>query len=186
MNTDIQLSDGLIFLRQPKASDVLGLYLAVVESLSDLSPWLDWATDAYDEASTYRWLNNVQIAWTHSSAFHFVITDARSGETIGCCSLDGIDKEKHSCNLGYWVRSSRTRQGIASRAVRLAAQFAFDTLKMLQVEILIAAENIASQRIAQKIGAHHKGLLTDGLVVHTTVYDAVKFVLIPADMGLSG
>ena len=184
MDTNFQLADDLILLRPPKTDDSRAVYEAVRESLAELNPWMDWATDAYDEASTQRWMEFVQLAWSHSSAFHFAIIDAANGQYIGGCGVDGINEKNRFCNLGYWVRTSRTRQGIASRATRLAAKFAFQTLGLIRAEVVIAAGNIASQRAAQKAGAHYEGILKNRMVVRTNVYDAVMYSFNPADFDL--
>lgn len=184
MNTNIQLTDGLILLRPPRAEDVPAIYAAVYESLSELHPWMDWATDAYDETATQRWLEFVQLAWLHSSAFQFAIIDAASGQYIGGCGVDGINEKYRFCNLGYWVRTSRAGQGVASCAARLAAKFAFQTVGLIRAEIVIAAANLASQRAAQKAGAHYEGILKNRTVVRKDVYDAVMYSFSPVDFGI--
>lgn len=186
MNLDAQLSDDLILLRPPRLSDAPAIHQTVRESLTELHPWVDWATEAYDEASTQRWLEHVLLAWEHSSSFHFAITDAFNGEYIGGCSIDGINEKDRFCNLGYWVRTSRTGQGIASRATRLAAKFAFETVGLVRAEIVIAEGNLASQRAAEKAGAHYESTLLNRIVVRSDVYNAVIFSLTPADFGSTG
>jgi len=181
---NIELTDGLVLLRAPQAEDIPAVYAAVRESLPELHPWMDWATDAYNEASTQRWLEFVQLAWSHSSAFQFAIIDPNNGQYIGGCGVDGINEKDRFCNLGYWVRTSRARQGIASRAARLAANFAFQTVGLIRAEIVIAAGNLASQRAAQKAGAHYEGILKNRMVVRADVYDALMYSLNPADFDL--
>jgi RimJ/RimL family protein N-acetyltransferase len=178
---DLDLRDDLILLRPPKRSDAFVIHMAVRESLAELHPWMDWATSAYDEASTQRWLDHVLSAWENSSSFHFVITYAASGEYIGGCSVDGIHDKNRSCNLGYWVRSSSAGRGIASRAIRLAARFAFETMGLVKAEIVIATENFGSQRAAEKAGAHYVRSLPDGVVVRSDVHNGVLYQLTPAD-----
>lgn len=184
MDTNIQLTDGLITLRPPRPTDLPALLEAVHESLAELHPWMDWATPAYNEASARNWLEHVQLAWEHASGFQFAITDAASGEYLGHCGVDGINEKYHFCNLGYWVRTHRTGRGFASRATRLAAQFAFETGGLVRAEIVIAAGNLPSQRVAQKAGAHYEGLLLNRMVVRTEVLDAVMYSLTPADFDL--
>jgi len=184
MDTNVQLTDGVLLLRPPCPGDIPIITTAVRESLTELHPWMDWATNSYNEASALRWLEFAQLAWQHSSGFQFVVTDANTSEYIGNCSVDGINQKYRFCNLGYWVRTSRTRKGIASRAVRLAARFAFETVGLVRVEIVIAVGNIASQRAAQKAGARYEGLLLNRMVVRTNIYDAVMYSLTPANLGL--
>ncbi len=157
------------------------IYQAVLESLTELQPWMDWATQAYDQVSAQRWLEFAELAWQHSSAFHFVIAESGTGQFLGSCGVDGIDDKKGSCNLGYWVRTSQTGKGIASRAARLAAKFAIETRGLNRAEIVIAVGNLASRRAAQKAGAHFEGLLNNGLVVRTEQHAAVMYSFSPAD-----
>lgn len=185
MNLDTQLSDDLILLRPPKLGDAPAIHQAVRESLAELHPWMDWATDAYNEASAKRWLEHVLLAWEHSSSFHFAITDAFNGQYIGGCSVDGINEKDRFCNLGYWVRTSRIGQGFASRATRLAAKFAFETVRLVRAEIVIAEENLASRRVAEKAGAHYESTKFNRIVVRSDVHAGVIFSLTPADFGLT-
>jgi len=181
MQTNVQLTDGSLLLRPPCRADAPALVAAVRESLAELEPWMDWASQAYDEASAARWLEVVGMAWEHGTAFHFAITDAKDGEYIGGCGIDGVDEKQRCCNLGYWVRTSRTKQGIAVRAAKLAAGYAFERIGLRRAEIVTASGNGASQRVAQKAGAHYEGALPNGLVVHSQVHDALRYALTPAD-----
>ena len=56
-------------------------------------------------------------------------------------------------NLGYWVRTSRRGEGIAVRATKLAARYAFENVGLIRVEVVMAVDNSASRRVAEKSGA---------------------------------
>ncbi len=94
-------------------------------------------------------------------------------------NLNLLDKV---ANLGYWVRTSQTQQGIATIATRLLARFGLKELKLNRIEIIAATDNDASQRVAEKAGAIHEGVLRNRLVVHENVYDMVIFSFIPPDL----
>ncbi len=175
MNQSLQITDGTINLRLPKTEDISSIYQAVRESLNELKPWMDWATDTFDEGSALRWVEHASLAWEHARAFYFVIIDSKSGVYLGNCSLDNLDENQKTCNLGYWVRTSATRKGVASRAIRLAAKYAFLTAGLLRLDIVIATENKASQRAALKAGAHFVCERKNGIVVKNKVYDAVIY-----------
>ena len=185
MDTNFQLTDGVIIIRPPCADDLPSLIVAVQESLSEIQPWMDWAVADYGEASAAKWLELSLSGWERSAGFQFAIIDANTGEYLGNCSIDGINTKYRFCNLGYWVRTSRTRQGIASRAARLSARFAFETVHLVRAEIVIASENTASQRVAQKAGAHYEGILRNRMIVNSNVYDALMYSFTPADFELS-
>jgi len=186
LDTSFELKDGILILRPLRPEDAPVLATAVRESLIELHPWMDWATEAFDEAAANRWLQIVQLAWEHSSAFHFAITDAKTGQYIGNCGIDAVDQNAHRGNLGYWVRTSRTRHGIAPRAALLAARFAFEKLDLERLEIVMATKNQASQFVARKTGAQFGGFRPQGLVVRTHVYDAILYTLGAADIDPQG
>ena len=120
--------------------------------------------------------------WKKWSEYEFAITDSRDGFFLGGCGLNHINRAHQIANLGYWARSSQTKQDVATAAVLLVAQFGFDELKLRRIEIVAAINNKASQRVAEKAGATREGILRNRLVVRDKVYDAVMFSLIPGDL----
>jgi RimJ/RimL family protein N-acetyltransferase len=82
------------------------------------------------------------------------------------------------------VRTSRHGEGIAGRAVKLAARFAFERVNLIRAEIVIAVGNETSKRVAEKIGAHDEGILLNRMVVGKEIYNAHMFSLLPSDFGL--
>jgi RimJ/RimL family protein N-acetyltransferase len=82
------------------------------------------------------------------------------------------------------VRSSRHGKGFAARATKLIAKFAFESVKLIRAEIVIAVGNTASKRVAEKAGAHHEGIMLNRMVVGREIYDAHMYSLLPSDFGL--
>ncbi|MFS8084914.1 MAG: GNAT family N-acetyltransferase, partial [Acidobacteriota bacterium] len=83
---------------------------------------------------------------------------------------------------GYWVRTSAAGRGIATGAARLMARFSFEQVGLHRVEIVAAVPNIASQRVAEKVGAVREGVLRNRLLIGKESQDAVLFSLIPEDL----
>ena len=52
------------------------------------------------------------------------------------------------------------------------------------MEIVVAVENAASLKVAEKSGAHREGVLRDRMTVREKVHDAVMFSFVRADFGL--
>lgn len=171
----IQLTDDVVLLRQPDDNDAVSLFQAVKVSLPELEPWMDWATIAYTMSSAQNWVDFVQTAWLHNTSFHFLITDKKTSEFLGCCGLDGLNHKEKSCSLGYWVRSDKTNMGIAFRSSRLLIQYAFSRLNLEKIEIVIGEDNIASQKVANKLGANLTGYTKKPMVVHDQEKKALIF-----------
>lgn len=171
----MQLTDGVVLLRPPVNEDVTDLYKAVRYSLPELEPWMDWATGSYTMSSAQNWVDFVQASWSHNTSFHFIITDTKNSEFLGCCSLDGIDNKKSECNLGYWIRTDKTKRGIAYQSSRLLIEYAFSALQLERIEIVIGTDNTESQKVALKLGAQLIGPTKQPMVVHDQVKNAMLF-----------
>ncbi len=116
--------------------------------------------------------------------YDFLIADRSDGRPLGICGLNNFDRENRLANLGYWIRTSSARQGVATAGIPLVARFGFEELKLNRIEIIVATGNIPSQGAATKIGATREGRLRNRLIVRENVYDAIMFSLIPEDLDL--
>jgi RimJ/RimL family protein N-acetyltransferase len=189
MNPDLYLHDGVIALRFFRPQDDEPVLAAIHESSDQVSPWLPALSTEMPlvEVTSYIAIQP-RLAET-GQAYNFVIQDhsginAGGGQIVGGCGLTQINQRHRFANLYYWVRTSRAGEGIASRAVRLAARYAFVEVGLARVEIVAAVENPASQRVAEKAGARHEGLLRNRIALPDRMHDAVIFSLIPEDFGL--
>lgn len=183
MPSSLPLTDEELILRPFRLDDAKQLYEAVSESLSELKPWMSWATDAYNERTARDYITIARARWEEHTYYALAIT--RQNEVLGACTLSSIHPIYHFCNLGYWVRTSCHGQGIAGRAAKLTARFAFEHLGLIRVEIVIGVGNRASLRVAEKIGAHEEGVLLNRMVIDRSVCNAHMYSLIPSDFGLN-
>lgn len=182
MSYAIPLVDEELLLRPFRLEDRAQLYCAVKESLHELKPWMSWATDQYTELTAKEYITIARARWEEHTFYAFAITG--SDQILGACTLSSIHPIYHFCNLGYWVRTSFHGQGIAGRAAKLTARFGFEHLGLIRVEIVIAVQNHASLRVAEKIGAHDEGVLLNRMVIGKSIYDAHMYSLLPSDFGL--
>ena len=180
-----EITDGVILMRPFHVRDANETFAAVRESLTELKPWMSFAHDGYAIQETKEFIRITRARWEEGTLFAFAITDAKTGSILGGCSLSHIHPVYHLCNLGYWVRTSRRGEGIAVRATRLAAGYAFEKLGLIRLEIIMAVDNTASRRVAEKAGAHYEGVLHNRMVVGREIYDAHMYSLIPQDFGLT-
>jgi ribosomal-protein-serine acetyltransferase len=85
-------------------------------------------------------------------------------------------------NVGYWVRESVQRQGIATQAARTMARFGFETLHLTRLEIIAAEDNCPSRAVAEKLGATFECIARNRLYVRGEPLDAAVYSLIPGDI----
>ena len=179
------LTDDVVTLRPFRVEETAQLYQAVRESLTELKPWMSWAHDRYSQQEAEDFIRITRSRWEENTLYAFAITDANTGEILGGCSLSHKHPVYHYCNVGYWVRTSRHGKGIAGRAAKLAALYGFEHGSVIRAEIVIAASNMKSIRVAEKMGAHYEGILLNRMVVGRAIYDACMYSMIPQDFGLA-
>lgn len=149
----------MIELRYPTLDDAEPLTVAVRESLRELEPWMEWASDAYDVELARRWIGDQLTHRESGTAFEFVITSAE-GMILGACGINRISPPPlRLANLGYWVRTSASGKGIAPEAARRVAEWAFSNTDLVRLEIVTAVGNERSRRVAEKAGGQFEGVL---------------------------
>ena len=169
-------------LRRCRPSDAEPVYEAVRESIEEVAPWMAWCHPGYSLDDSRTWFDSRAEAWERGAEFDFVIVDESDNSLLGICGLNHINAEERFANLGYWVRTTRTRQGIATAAIPLIARFGFETLNLNRIEIVVATGNLPSQKVAEKAGALREGILRQRLVAREQILDAVMFSLVPEDL----
>ncbi len=177
------LTEGVVVVRPWQDGDAAALYEAARESIETVGPWLSWLDGLYAPADALRWVEDSQARWNRGSEFRFAVFEpGLAGRFVGSAGLNHLNDVHRIANLGYWVRASATGRGIASRAARLVAQFGLGAAGLGRIELLTAVDNIASQRVADKVGATYEGTLRDRLLVRGTRIPARLYSLVAGDL----
>jgi ribosomal-protein-serine acetyltransferase len=171
------LTDGVITLRRPVDADAPGISAAVLASLPELAPFMPWATADHNEAAALEWIHSEREP---DEVQYLIVGD--DGEIAGGCGLNLFNQVNRYANLGYWLRSDRTGRGWATRATVLLARHGLTRLGLERVEIMMAVENEASRRVAERAGATFEGTLRHRFLLHGVYHDAHLFSLIRSDV----
>jgi ribosomal-protein-serine acetyltransferase len=155
------------------------LFDAVAESKNEIAPWMEWCHSDYSANETQQWAESRSQAWEGGKEYSFLTLDAQSKQVLGTCGFNDVHPRHRFANLGYWIRTSRTREGAATESIRLLGDFGFQTLGLVRIEIVVAVENFSSQRAAEKAGAYREGLLRNRITLRGEVSDAYMFSLVP-------
>ena len=180
------LTDGVVMVRPWQRRDAPALFEAAHESIATVGAWLPWLDDTYRFEDAEVWTIMSDAHWHGGLEFRFAIFEAGAhGRLLGGVGLSQINRPHRVGNLGYWVRASATGLGVASRAARLVAQFGLTTAELGRIEILTATDNLASQRVAQKIGATFEGVLRERLLARGERITARLYSLVRSDLAKS-
>jgi ribosomal-protein-serine acetyltransferase len=178
----VVLSDETLLLRTFCLDDAEAIYEAACESKPQLQPWLPWCHDKYAIADTIEFLQRRAAAYQKEGEYAFAILDRPTGRFVGATGINQVDKAARRANLGYWLRTSATGRGYATRSTLIVARWAFEALELERIEIVVAVGNERSQRVAHRVGATREGIARRRLRVGPVQHDAVVFSLIPSDV----
>jgi RimJ/RimL family protein N-acetyltransferase len=181
----VALAQGDVLIRPLASGDTLALHRAVRASIDSLSYWLPWCNAEYSEADAAEWIAYSMRAWEARNGFPFGVFD-RDGELIGGVGLSRVDRTSNMANIGYWVSAPNCGKGVATTAARLAARIGFGQLGFTRLEIVVLMENLASHRVAMKLGATREAEARNRLVFRGRPANAVVYSLIPGDLAESG
>jgi len=168
-------------LRPPGRSDLDALDAAVHESLPQLIQWLPWAHPNHSRADSRRYIRGAQAARSNRTAFEFAVEDRATQALIGMASLHRIDWARRAAGLGYWVRSTCDGKGYATEAAAELLRHAFVDLELHRVEVLVAVDNRASHRVAEKLGCRREGLARGIERVAGEYLDHVQYSMLASD-----
>jgi ribosomal-protein-serine acetyltransferase len=169
-----------VSIRPYRADDAWPLHDAAIESVPEVRPFMPWCRPDLTVEESRSWIGAQVAAFEARTAFEFVIVSP-DGRLLGGCGLNQIDNVNQRANLGYWVRSSAARRGVATAAVRQLVQWAFAKTGLVRLEVIVSTENAASLRTAEKSGATREGVLRARLVLHGRLHDAVVLSFVRPD-----
>jgi RimJ/RimL family protein N-acetyltransferase len=123
----------------------------IVEGLGDreVQHWLSFMPREPGETDARRYLEKVRerLATGHTLAWAFCTPD--DDRLLGEVGLYRLAEE---AELGYWTHPEGRGRGLTTRAARLAADHAFDTLGLDRLAACAAAANTASRRVLERLG----------------------------------
>ena len=144
-----QLETEHLILRPMLESDYEALYLI----FTDPKVMASFGVDPFTREQMQHWL---QRNLDHQREFGYGLFSVylkETGELIGDCGLEQMDmKGAQVAELGYDFRSEFWNQGYATEAAVVVRDYAFTALKLPVLISLIRVGNLASKRVAEKVG----------------------------------
>jgi RimJ/RimL family protein N-acetyltransferase len=143
---------GTFTIRRWRGDDTRALHEMVLSSLDHLRPWMRWVRDEpLTSAERAVKVSGWVVDWDAAEDFTFAIVGS-AGVLLGVCGLRRQVETLDGLEIGYWIRSGRTGEGIATGAVRALVEAAFSIDGITWLEIHHDAANSASARVAEKAG----------------------------------
>lgn len=147
--TEVRIETPRLLLRTMQPSDFDALMLI----FTDPRVMASFGGELFTREQMQHWLErNLQ----HQAEFGyglFSIIHKETGLLIGDCGLEHMEVEGvAAAELGYDLRSDYWNRGLATEAAIAVRNHAFQVLQLPRLISLIRVGNLASRRVAEKVG----------------------------------
>jgi RimJ/RimL family protein N-acetyltransferase len=112
---------------------------------------------------------------------YWAIADRADDRMIGDVALFHINAAQRMAEIGYMLQVASWGKGLAREATALALDHAFDGLGLRRIEADIDPRNLASCRLAERLGFVREGLLRERWEVAGEVCDTAFHGLLAKD-----
>lgn len=161
-----------------------------------LRPWTEDDVDALiagcNDPEVAHWIPTIPHPYTREDALAFIRGEVRpehqalaielSGQVVGGIGI-GLNSHEYRATMGYWVAAEARGRGICTRALRLLTRHALEELELQRVDLVTDPDNLASQRVAEKVGFQREGVLRAHLRhPDGRIRDSVMFSLLPGEL----
>jgi RimJ/RimL family protein N-acetyltransferase len=150
------LRDGDLLLRPKRPEDADAITAACQDP--EIPRWT-LVPSPYTRAHAEEFIAAGELEAAAGTAASLLAVDARDGQVLGSFSLMELDRAPGFGEIGYWVAAEARGRGVATRAVRLLADWARSELGLTRIEVLPHRDNAPSRRVAEKAGFRDTGEL---------------------------
>ena len=126
----------------------------------------------YTDTDAHTWITELAPAErTEGRGIVFAVTEFLTQRLVGIVHLQNTNWRIRSSEIAYVIAPWARGEGYASEAALAAAEWLFRDQKFERLELRTAADNTASQQVAQKIGCISEGVLRNAWIVRTRTED---------------
>ncbi|MEU6930034.1 GNAT family N-acetyltransferase [Streptomyces sp. NPDC046385] len=185
----ISISTDRLVLRTLEPADVP----ALTEMMNDemVAAWTS-VPQPFTEDAARRWIDEyAPTERTAGRGLDLAVTEFLTQRLVGVVQLAKTNWRVRSTEMSYIVAPWARGEGYASEAALATAQWLFGDQRFERIELRTAADNTASQQVAQKIGCISEGVLRNACIARTRTEggewedlrtDYIVYSLLPEDL----
>lgn len=172
-----------LHLRSPMMGDYSAWAELRAASREHLVPWEpQWSRDELTRHAFRRRIRHYQRELKDDLGYAFFIIRDRDEALIGGLTMSNVRRGvTQSAAVGYWLGRAYVGQGYMTEAVRSAATFAFEELKLHRLEAACLPHNRASIQVLERNGFQREGLARRYLKIDGMWQDHLLFALLSED-----
>ncbi|WP_164412842.1 GNAT family N-acetyltransferase [Streptomyces salinarius] len=168
---NISISTERLVLRPLDEDDVPAL--AAMMNDEQVAAWTH-VPQPFTEADAAAWIGDRAPAERVAGrGLDLAVTEFLTQRLVGVVRLTKTNWHVRATELSYIIAPWARGEGYASEAALATAQWLFGDQKFERVELRTAADNTASQQVAQKIGCISEGVLRGACIARVRTDDGV-------------
>jgi len=149
-------------LRQLVDNDEQAIF--ILRSDSEVNKYLDrQPSTTVEDARNFITTVNENI--DKNNSLYWAITLGESDILVGTICLYGFSDEKDACEIGYELLTDFQGQGIMKEAVEKVLDYAFNTIKIKNIEAFLHRDNHQSIKLLEKFTFRKESGLTNQEVI---------------------
>jgi RimJ/RimL family protein N-acetyltransferase len=137
--------------------------------------------DSPGDGFAASWIDGYVKAWEDGSRAGFAIVGEEDGAFLGFAALVQIHLDMGEGELGYIVAPGARGRGVAGRAIRLLAGWAFREVGLMRLEAWIDVANEPSIRVVARAGFTYEGIRRSVHFKENLRADMAIYSLLPGD-----
>ncbi|MER7110224.1 GNAT family N-acetyltransferase [Streptomyces sp. NPDC000229] len=166
---DISISTERLVLRHFEESDIP----AHIEMMNDemVVAWTS-VPHPYTTAHAEEWVRRIAPAErAEGRGVVLAVTEFLTQRLVGIVHLQNTNWRTRATEIAYVTAPWARGEGYATESVLAVAQWLFRDQRFERLELRTAADNTASQQVAQKIGCISEGVLRNAWIARTQTED---------------
>lgn len=176
----VEISAGRLHLRPFRPSDADGVYRACQDP--EIQRWTSVPSPYRREHAVDYVTRMAPAAWGNGSGAGFAVLDSTSAILLAAIGLTKLDPATESAALGYWCAPWARSQGVTTQAAAAVCRWGFGALDIGLIEWAAEVGNVASRRVAEKVGFIIEATLRQRLVHQGQRVDAWVGSLLPTEV----
>ncbi|WP_433888257.1 GNAT family N-acetyltransferase [Streptomyces sp. CA-111067] len=166
---DVSLSTERLVLRAYDEEDASALAEMMDDEL--VTAWTQVPQPYSAEAAREFIARAAPAERTEGRGLVLAVTEFLTQRLVGAVQLQNTDWRIRGTEIGYLTASWARGEGYASESVLAVCRWLFDHQGFERIELRTAADNTASQQVAQKIGCVSEGVLRNAGIVRSQTED---------------
>jgi [ribosomal protein S5]-alanine N-acetyltransferase len=169
-----------LLLRKITPDDLEDMYSYC--SNDDVAKYVTWSTHR-SFADTKGFVDFVLNQYENGLIAPWGMEYKETGRLVGTIDFVSWQPHHRTAEIGYVISPEYWGKGLTPEASRELIRFGFEKMDLVRIQARCFVENIASQRVMEKVGMSFEGIIRNGMLVKGQHWDIKLYSIIKEELG---